>query len=175
VKKSNLISIIKEDLAVYSKESFFRIILTLMFNVSFRLLLNYRIGAFLSKRRNYLINIIILFLKRRQLFKYSSDISYSAIIGKRLKIQHPLGIVIGSKAVLCDDVSIWQNVTIGSHGGENESKVYPHIGKGVKLFSGCQIIGGITIGKYSKIGAGSIVLKNIPDNSTAVGVPAKII
>lgn len=140
--------------------------------MSFRLILNYRIGHYMSKRRNILFNILIMYLKKRQLVKYSCDISYEAKIGKNIRFPHPLGIVIGVGSVIEDNVMIWQNVTLGSKGAN--TKVYPRIKSNVKIFSTAQIIGDVTVGENSKIGAFSLVLNDVPDNSTAIGIPAKI-
>lgn len=139
--------------------------------MSFRLILNYRIGHYLSQRRNIVFNIFIMYLKKKQLLKYSCDISYQAKIGKNIRFPHPLGIVIGVGSVIEDNVMIWQNVTLGSKGAD--TKAYPHIRSNVKIFSAAQIIGGINVGENSRVGAFSLVLKNIPDNSTAVGIPAQ--
>jgi serine O-acetyltransferase len=168
-----LISMLIEDLNQITKVGLFRKLLTIWFNMSFRLIINYRLGNFLNSRRNIITNIIILWLKKRQINRYACDISYQAQIGRRIKFPHPIGIVIGVGSVIENDVMIWQNVTLGSKG--NMDKCYPHISNGVKLFSSSQVLGGIIIGENAIIGASSIVLNNIPANKTAVGIPAKII
>ncbi|AXG73158.1 hypothetical protein DVK85_02520 [Flavobacterium arcticum] len=134
--------------------------------------MNYRLGYYLAKRRNVIVNIILLHLKRRQLVRYGCDISYQAVIGKNVSFPHPIGIVIGVGSVIEDNVMIWQNVTLGSKGAE--TKAYPHIKSNVKIFSAAQILGSVIVGENSRIGAFSLVLKNVPDNSTAVGIPAQI-
>lgn len=168
-----LLSTINKDLEHCGAKSVPRKMLTFLFNVSFRLTLNYRLGYYLARRRNVINNILILYLKKRQLTKYACDISYDAVIGKKISFPHPTGIVIGVGSVVEDNVMIWQNVTLGSKGAVE--KAYPHIKKNVKIYSAAQIIGGITIGENAKIGAFSLVLKDVPDNSTAVGIPAKTI
>lgn len=165
--------LILKDLNNYSAKGLHRKILTFHFNMSFRLILNYRIGHYLSQRRNFIYNLLIMYLKKKQIKRYSCDISYEAKIGRNIKFPHPIGIVIGVGSVIEDNVMIWQNVTLGSKGAD--TKAYPHIKSNVKLFSSSQIIGGITIGENSKVGAFSLVLKDVPDNSTAVGIPAKTI
>jgi serine O-acetyltransferase len=134
--------------------------------------MNYRVGYYLAKRRNVIVNIILLHLKRRQLVSYGCDISYQASIGKNISFPHPIGIVVGVGSVIEDNVMIWQNVTLGSKG--SETKVYPYIKSNVKIFSGAQILGSVTVGENSRIGAFSLVLKDVPANSTAVGIPAQI-
>jgi serine O-acetyltransferase len=141
--------------------------------MSFRFLLNYRIGHYLHQRRNILNNLLIMWLKKRQIKSYASDISYEAILGKNVRFPHPIGIVIGVGAVIEDNVKIWQNVTLGSDGQSN--KKYPTIKINSKLYSNAQIIGGVTIGENAIIGASSVVTKDVPPNKTVVGIPAKII
>jgi serine O-acetyltransferase len=141
--------------------------------MSFRILLNYRIGHYLHQRRNILNNILIMWLKKRQLKSYALDISYEAILGKNIRFPHPIGIVIGLGAVIEDNVKIWHNATLGSHGRSN--KKYPTIKSNTKIYSNAQIIGGVTIGENAIIGASSVVIKDVPPNKTIVGIPAKII
>lgn len=102
-----LLRIVKKDLRVYDKKVV-RIILALLFNRSLRLILNYRLGNYLHKRRNYIFNIWILYLKKRQLKYFNCDISYEATIGLNVKFPHPLGIVIGTGSIIGDNVKIWK-------------------------------------------------------------------
>ncbi|QYJ67295.1 serine O-acetyltransferase [Flavobacterium litorale] len=166
-----LLKQINSDLHHCGSRSIHRKALTFLFNVSFRLTLNYRLGYYLAKRRNFIVNIILLYLKKRQLVKYGCDISYQAIIGKNISFPHPIGIVIGVGTVIGDNVKIWQHVTFGSKGEATMS--YPNVKSNVKIFSSAQIIGGVTIGENAKVGAFSLVLKDVPDNATAIGIPAK--
>ena len=102
------------------------------------------------------------------------DIHPAAVIGKRVFIDHGFGVVIGETAVVEDDVLIYQGVTLGgvslTHG-----KRHPTIRKGAVIGAGAKILGNIEIGEYAKIGANSVVVKEVPDCSTAVGIPAHII
>jgi serine O-acetyltransferase len=168
-----LLKIINEDLDKTGKKSFPRKVLTFLFNPSFGLLFNYRIGHYFVNNRNFIYTLLILYLRKRQIAKYGCDIAYQAKIGRRVSFPHPIGIVIGVHAVIENDVMIWQNVTLGSKG--HIDKVYPHIKSNVKIYSAAQIIGGVTIGEGAKIGAFSLVLNDIPANSVAVGIPAKVI
>lgn len=103
-------------------------------------------------------------------------ISSEATIGKGLKLPHPTGIVIGAGVRLGGDVTIYQNVTLGgARLGDQKIGDYPTIGDGTVLFAGAVLVGGITVGRNCVIGANSVVTDNIPDNSTAVGAPARII
>jgi len=167
-----LLKQINNDLIHCGAKGIHRKILTFLFNVSFRLTMNYRVGYFLAKRRNVIVNIILLHLKKRQLVRYGCDISYQAVIGKNISFPHPTGIVVGVGSVIEDNVMIWQNVTLGSIG--SETKFYPRIKSNVKVYSGAQILGSVIIGENSRIGAFSLVLKDVPDNATAVGIPAQI-
>ena len=89
-------------------------------------------------------------------------------------IDHATGIVIGETAVVEDDVSIMQDVTLGGTGKESGDR-HPKIRRGVLLSLGAKILGNIEVGEYSRVGAGSVVLKPVPPGCTAVGVPAKLV
>ena len=102
------------------------------------------------------------------------EIHPGAKIGRRLFIDHGMGVVIGETAVVGDDVTLYQGVTLGGTGKEH-GKRHPTLEDGVVVGGGAKILGNITIGKNCRIGAGSVVLRNVPDNSTVVGVPAHII
>lgn len=102
------------------------------------------------------------------------EIHPGAKIGRRLFIDHGSGIVIGETAEIGDDVIIYQGVTLGGTGKE-KGKRHPTIGNNVMISAGAKILGSITIGDYSKIGAGSVVLNDVPPYSTVVGIPGKIV
>jgi serine O-acetyltransferase len=169
----SLLKIIKADLYASQNKNIFKIVLRFHFNMSFRLLLNYRIGHYLHNHRGIINNILIMWLKKRQIKRYASDISYKAILGRGVKFPHPTGIVIGVGSVIKNDVMIWQHVTLGSGGKDN--KLYPTIENNVKLFSHCQILGDVTVHENAKVGASTLVLQDVPENKTAVGIPAKIL
>jgi serine O-acetyltransferase len=96
----------------------------------------------------------------------------SAMIGTQVFLDHATGIIIGAYAVVGDDVTIYQNVTIGRSEGDPSKS--PRIGRGALLSSGATIIGDIAIGDFAKIGAGSVVTHDVPAGCTAVGVPARL-
>jgi serine O-acetyltransferase len=102
------------------------------------------------------------------------DIHPAAKIGRRVFIDHGIGVVIGETTEIGNDVLIYQQVTLGgvslTHG-----KRHPTIEDGVVIGAGAKVLGNITIGKNSKIGANSVVVKDVPPNSTAVGIPAKVV
>ena len=102
------------------------------------------------------------------------DIHPAAVIGKRVFIDHGTGVVIGETAIIENDVLIYQGVTLGgvslSHG-----KRHPTIKQGAVIGAGAKILGNIEIGEYAKIGANSVVVKEVPNYSTAIGIPARVI
>lgn len=102
------------------------------------------------------------------------EIHPGAKIGHRFFIDHGMGIVIGETCEIGNDVTIYQGVTLGGTGKE-EGKRHPTINDGVLVASGAKILGSITIGENSKVGAGSVVLKDVPANSTVVGIPGMVV
>lgn len=102
------------------------------------------------------------------------EIHPGAVIGKRLLIDHGMGVVIGETSIVGDDVTIYQGVTLGGT-GKDCGKRHPTIGNDVMIASGAKILGPFKIGDHSKIGAGSVVLKAVPDHCTVVGVPGRIV
>lgn len=170
----NLLKLIIEDLKYNGGKKPINRFLSIFFGQSFRLILNYRLGNYLIVKRVIFKGLILKILKKRQINKYACDISYQANIGRRIKFPHPIGIVVGTDVIIENDVMIWQHVTLGSI-TENQVKNYPTIKEGVKLFSACQILGAVVVNKGAKVGASALVLKDVPEYKTAVGVPAKII
>ena len=102
------------------------------------------------------------------------EIHPGAKIGRRLFIDHGLGVVVGETAVVGDDVTLYQGVTLGGTGKEH-GKRHPTIEENVVIGGGAKVLGNITVGRNCRIGAGSVVLRNVPENSTVVGVPGHII
>jgi serine O-acetyltransferase len=102
------------------------------------------------------------------------EIHPGAQIGHRLFIDHGMGVVIGETAILGDDVTLFQGVTLGGTGKEH-GKRHPTLANNVTVGAGARILGNITIGENSRVGAGSVVLRSVPDNSTIVGVPGHIV
>lgn len=102
------------------------------------------------------------------------EIHPGAQIGRRVFIDHGFGVVIGETAVISDDVTIYQGVTLGGT-GKGKGKRHPTIGNCVVIGAEAIILGNITIGENSRIGAGAVVTKSVPPNSTAVGNPARIV
>ena len=102
------------------------------------------------------------------------DIHPAAEIGNRIFIDHGVGLVIGETSVVGDDCVLYQGVTLGGT-GKDCGKRHPTLEKGVMVSAGASILGPVTIGEHSKIGAGSVVLKDIPPHSTVVGVPGRVV
>jgi serine O-acetyltransferase len=102
------------------------------------------------------------------------EIHPGAEIGRRLFIDHGMGTVIGETAIVGDDVTLYQGVTLGGT-GKQKGKRHPTIGNRVSIGSGAKLLGNITIGDNCRVGAGSVVLRSVPANSTIVGVPGHIV
>ena len=102
------------------------------------------------------------------------EIHPGATIGRRFFIDHGMGVVIGETAEIGDEVLLYQNVTLGGTGGE-KGKRHPTLGNRVVVGTGAKILGNIRIGDNVKIGAGSVVVHSVPDNSTVVGVPGRVV
>ena len=102
------------------------------------------------------------------------EIHPGATIGKGFFIDHGMGVVIGETAVIGDHVLMYHGATLGATGKDNSGKRHPTVGNNVVIGSGVKVLGNVTIGDNSKIGANAVVLKDIPANSTAVGIPAKV-
>ncbi|MGA8768018.1 MAG: serine O-acetyltransferase [Candidatus Acidiferrales bacterium] len=102
------------------------------------------------------------------------EIHPAAQIGRRLFIDHGMGVVIGETSMIGDDVTLYQGVTLGGTGKE-KGKRHPTIGNGVVIGAGARVLGNIRVGDNCRVGAGSVVLRDVPDNSTIVGVPGHVI
>jgi len=123
---------------------------------------------------NHGLGLAARWLSQFARFLTGIEIHPGAKIGRRLFIDHGMGVVIGETTTVGDDVTLYQGVTLGGTGKEL-GKRHPTIEDGVVVGGGAKILGNITIGKNCRIGAGSVVLRNVPENSTVVGVPAHII
>ena len=135
--------------------------------------------AILKYRRAHKLYLKKHFYRARRISQKAArktgiEIHPGATIGKGLFIDHGHGVVIGETAILGDNVTLYQGVTLGGTGKE-QGKRHPTIGNNVLIGAGAKILGSFTIGDNCKIGAGSVVLKDVPSNSTVVGVPGRII
>ncbi len=118
--------------------------------------------------------IMALYFQNRISDLFSVDVHPAAKLGRGIMIDHATGVVIGETAVVEDDVSILHNVTLGGTGKEEEER-HPKVRRGVLIGVGAKILGNIEIGQYSRVGAGSVVIKPVPPHTTVAGVPARVI
>ena len=114
------------------------------------------------------------YISQKAARKTGIEIHPGATIGRRLVIDHGTGIVIGETTEIGDDVLIYQGVTLGGT-GKDVGKRHPTIGNGVMISAGSKVLGPITIGDNSRVAAGAVVLKDVPPDSTVVGVPAHVV
>lgn len=132
-------------------------------------LMFYRFASFLCRHRLKLLARIISQIGR---FFTGIEIHPSAKISSGIFIDHGMGVVIGATAIVEEGVIIYHGVTLGGTGKDKGEKRHPTVKKGAIIGSGAKILGNITIGENAKIGANSVVLKDVPNGATAVGVPA---
>lgn len=166
-------SLIKEDFSLPKKnDPALQSQLELLFNYpGIWAIVNYRIANRLYNKGYKKISRLISGLSQ---FLTNTDIHPAATIGRRVFIDHGFGVVIGETTIVEDDVLIYQGVTLGGV-SLNQGKRHPTIQSNTVIGSGAKILGDITIGKNCKIGANSVVVKDVPCTSTAVGIPARII
>ena len=134
-------------------------------------LISYRFAHRLHKWHIPLLPRIISYLTR---IVTGIEIHPAAIIGRRFFIDHGEGVVIGETTIVGDDVLIYQQVTLGGTGKET-GKRHPTIGNNVIIGAGAKVLGNITIGNNVRIGAGSVVISDVPEHSTVVGIPGRIV
>ncbi|AKP45500.1 serine O-acetyltransferase EpsC [Bacillus smithii] len=131
----------------------------------------HRIAHALFKRKFYFLARVISQVSR---FFTGIEIHPGAKIGRKLFIDHGMGVVIGETCEIGDNVTLYQGVTLGGTGKE-KGKRHPTVKDNALIATGAKVLGSITIGENSKIGAGSVVLKDVPPNSTVVGIPGRIV
>lgn len=120
------------------------------------------------------LKFIARFISQRSRHKTGIEIHPGAAIGKGLFIDHGMGVVIGETTIIGDNCTIYQNVTLGGT-GKDTGKRHPTLGNNVLVGAGAKVLGPFTVGDNSRIAAGAVVLNEVPPNSTAVGVPAKVV
>lgn len=163
----------REDIAVVFEQdpaarSYLEVILTYS---GLHAIWAHRIAHAFFKRKLYFLARVISQISR---FFTGIEIHPGAKIGRRLFIDHGMGVVIGETCEIGDNVTIFQGVTLGGTGKE-KGKRHPTIKDNALIATGAKVLGSITIGENSKIGAGSVVLKDVPPNSTVVGVPGRVV
>ncbi len=163
---------LKEDIKVIFEQdpaarSYFEVILTYS---GLHAIWSHRLAHTLHKRKFYFLARVVSQVSR---FFTGIEIHPGAIIGKRLFIDHGMGVVIGETCEIGDNVTIYQGVTLGGTGKE-KGKRHPTVKDNALIATGAKVLGSITIGENAKIGAGSVVLRDVPSNSTVVGIPGRI-
>ena len=134
----------------------------------------YRINHFLWTKLH--LKLLARLLSQVARFLTGIEIHPGATIGKRLFIDHGMGVVIGETTIIGDDCVLYQGVTLGGVGtGEHKVKRHPTLLNNVMVSAGAKVIGDVTVGNNSIVGAQTVVLKDVPDNCTVVGVPAFIV
>ena len=134
-------------------------------------LIAYRVAHRLHKWHIPLLPRVISYVSR---IITGIEIHPAAIIGRRFFIDHGEGVVIGATTIIGDDVLIYQQVTLGGT-GKDKGKRHPTLGNHVIVGAGAKVLGNITLGDYVRVGAGSVVVEDVPEYSTVVGVPGRIV
>ena len=138
---------------------------------SFKVMMHYRIAHKLYTQGHY---FLARWVSQRGVRKTGIEIHPGAQIGENFFIDHGNGVIIGETAIVGNNVTLYQGVTLGGTGKEH-GKRHPTIGDNVMISAGAKVLGSFTIGENSKIGAGSVVLEAVPSNCTVVGVPGRIV
>lgn len=165
-------SYIKEEVAVVrDRDPAIKSSMEVLLYPSFKVILSYRLAHRLYLKKHY---FLARWISQRAVRKTGIEIHPGAQIGKGLFIDHGSGVIIGETAILGDNVTLYQGVTLGGTGKE-QGKRHPTLEDNVMVSAGAKVIGSFTIGKNSKIGAGSVVIEEVPPNCTVVGVPGRVV
>ncbi len=161
---------IKEQIAlIKEKDPALKSLWEVFLYPSFRVQIYYKISHFLYLRRHY---FWARFISEKAKRKTGIEIHPGATIGKNLFIDHGFGVVIGETTIIGDNVTLFHGVTLGGiH--DNKGKRHPTLKDNVLVGAHAQVLGNIVIGENARIGAGAVVLNNVNDNTTVVGIPAK--
>lgn len=167
-----IISYIKEEIQVIrERDPAIKSNMEVLLYPSFKVILRYRVAHKLYLKKHY---FLARWISQRAARKTGIEIHPGATIGKGLFIDHGSGVIIGETTVIGDNVTLYQGVTLGGTGKE-QGKRHPTLEDNVMVSAGAKILGSFTIGENSKIGAGSVVLEEVPPNCTVVGVPGRIV
>lgn len=169
--KKSFIRQVQKDLVNHGGLTFYKKIIVFFLDFNFGLLFTYRLSRMLSKSPFRKLNVLVLLWQN---IIYNSLISTRASIGDDFKFGHAFGIIIGP-TIIEDGVTIFQQVTIGSHGNDELAMAWPTIKENTKIYSGAKVLGNIIVGKNVTIGANCVVMKDISDNAVLVSPLAKII
>lgn len=166
--KFKFINLIYSDICFYSQKSISSKVKTFFLKANFHLIFWYRISNKIKDTKLSFLNVFIKYLCQ---ILYSSEISPNAKIGRQIMFPHPLGIIIGENVIIKDNVTIFQQVTLGAK-GNSDYQEYPTIEDNVKIYTKSTVIGKVTIGKNSVIGAHSLTISDVEKNSIYCGSPA---
>ena len=167
-----ILSYIKEEIQVIrERDPAIKSNMEVFLYPSFKAILRYRLAHKLYLKKHY---FLARWISQRAARKTGIEIHPGATIGKGLFIDHGSGVIIGETAELGDNVTLYQGVTLGGTGKE-KGKRHPTLKDNVMVSAGAKVLGSFTIGENSKIGAGSVVLKEVPPNCTVVGVPGRVV
>ena len=166
------ISKIKEEIAVIrQRDPAIHSSMEVFLYPSFKVMLHYRLAHKLYLKKHY---FLARWVSQRGVRKTGIEIHPGAQIGRGFFIDHGNGVIIGETTIIGDNVTLYQGVTLGGTGKE-QGKRHPTIGNNVMISAGAKVLGSFKIGDNSKIGAGSVVLEEVPPNSTVVGVPGRVV
>lgn len=167
-----MISYIKEEIKVIKeRDPAIKSNMEVLLYPSFKVILSYRLAHKLYLKKHY---FLARWISQRAARKTGIEIHPGARIGKGLFIDHGSGVIIGETTIIGDNVTLYQGVTLGGTGKE-KGKRHPTLKNNVMVSAGAKILGSFTIGENSKIGAGSVVLEEVPPNCTVVGVPGRVV
>ena len=170
--KMGLISNLKEEIRVIrERDPAIHSSMEVFLYPSFKVMLHYRLAHKLYLKKHY---FLARYISQQGVRKTGIEIHPGAQIGKGFFIDHGNGVIIGETTIIGDNVTLYQGVTLGGTGKEH-GKRHPTIGNNVMISAGAKVLGSFTIGDNSKIGAGSVVLSEVPPNSTVVGVPGRVV
>lgn len=169
-----LITYIKEELQVIKeRDPAIKSNMEIFLYPSFKVMIRYRMAHKLYLKKHY---FLARWISQRAARKTGIEIHPGATIGKGLFIDHGSGVIIGETTVIGNNVTLYQGVTLGGTGKEKgKGKRHPTLKDNVMVSAGAKILGSFTIGENAKIGAGSVVLEEVPPNCTVVGVPGRIV
>ena len=167
-----LISYVKEEMQVImERDAAIKTPMEVFLYPSFKAIMRHRVAHWLYERKFY---FLARWYSQRTVRKTGIEIHPGATIGKGLFIDHGNGVIIGETTIIGDNVTLYQGVTLGGTGKE-QGKRHPTIGNNVMISAGAKVLGSFTVGENSKIGAGSVVLSEVPPNCTVVGVPGRVV
>jgi serine O-acetyltransferase len=172
-KSPDLVAAARADLvAVYERDpACHRLVQPILYLKGYQAVQAYRVAHFLWNEGH---KDLAYFFQMRVSEIFGVDIHPAARVGRGIMIDHAHSVVIGETAVVGDNVSMLHSVTLGGTGKEEEDR-HPKIGDGVLIGAGAKVLGNITVGKCSRIAAGSVVLKDVPPCKTVAGIPARIV